>query len=51
MFAIPGVKGIEFGAGFNIADMKGSTANDSFYIENGKVDLEKYGFKPCKETK
>ncbi len=37
LFAIPAVKGVEFGAGFDISDMKGSTANDGFYIENGKV--------------
>ncbi len=37
MFSIPAVKGIEFGAGFEIADMKGSVANDSLKIENGKI--------------
>jgi len=37
MFSIPAVKGIEFGAGFAITDMKGSEANDPFRIENGKV--------------
>lgn len=37
LFSIPGVKGIEFGAGFSISEMKGSEANDEYYIENGKV--------------
>ena len=37
MFSIPAVKGIEFGAGFAIADMKGSIANDPLKMENGKV--------------
>lgn len=37
MFSIPAVKGIEFGAGFDFADMHGSEANDSFYIENSNI--------------
>lgn len=39
IFSIPAVKGIEFGAGFGLSDMKGSEANDSFYIENGEVKI------------
>lgn len=37
LFSIPAVKGVEFGAGFNIAKMKGSEANDEFHIENEKI--------------
>lgn len=37
LFSIPGIKGVEFGAGFGFADMKGSSANDSFCIENGTI--------------
>ena len=37
LFSIPAVKGVEFGAGFALADMKGSEANDPFRMENGKV--------------
>lgn len=37
MFSIPAVKGIEFGAGFSIADMKGSEANDPLKTKNGKI--------------
>lgn len=40
LFSIPAVKGVEFGAGFSIADMLGSQANDCFYAENGKVFTE-----------
>lgn len=37
MFSIPAVKGIEFGLGFELSNMKGSKANDAFAIDNGKV--------------
>lgn len=37
VFAVPAVKGIEFGAGFNISSMRGSEANDAFYYDGQKV--------------
>ena len=37
IFAIPGVKGVEFGEGFNIAQMLGSTANDAFCLKENQV--------------
>ena len=37
LFSVPGIKGVEFGAGFAISDMRGSQANDEFCMENGKV--------------
>ncbi len=39
-FSVPGVKGIDFGAGFSIADMRGSEANDAFCISNGGIATE-----------
>jgi chorismate synthase len=37
VFAVPAVKGIAFGAGFGIARMRGSEANDPFYMEGDAV--------------
>lgn len=37
VFAVPAVKGIEFGAGFRAARMRGSGHNDAFVLENGEV--------------
>ncbi len=37
LFSIPAVKGVEFGAGFAFADMKGSEANDCFTYDNGNI--------------
>ena len=37
MMAIPAVKGIEIGSGFNSAHMKGSEHNDEFYIKNNNI--------------
>jgi chorismate synthase len=35
--SIQAVKGVEFGAGFGIADMRGSEANDQMRLKDGKV--------------
>lgn len=37
LFAVPGVKGVEFGAGFDFASMRGSEANDPFYMDGDTV--------------
>lgn len=40
LYAIPAVKGVEFGAGFSIAEMRGSQANDPIRIEDGRIFTE-----------
>ncbi len=37
LFAIPAVKGVEFGGGFALAGMRGSQANDPFVVADGEV--------------
>lgn len=37
VLGVPAIKGIEFGAGFAITHMRGSTANDPMRIRNGQV--------------
>lgn len=37
LFAIPAVKGVEFGSGFEAAQLRGSQNNDPFVMENGTV--------------
>ncbi len=40
LFSIGGIKGIEFGAGFALARMRGSQANDSLEINDGKISTK-----------
>ena len=40
-YSIPAVKGVEFGDGFELANMRGSLANDPLMIEDGQVKLVK----------
>ena len=37
LFSIPAVKGVQFGAGFDMADACGSAFNDVFSVEDGKI--------------
>ncbi|HSP47300.1 MAG TPA: chorismate synthase, partial [Clostridiaceae bacterium] len=37
IFAVPAVKGIEFGTGFRLATMRGSESNDAFYHDEDGV--------------
>lgn len=39
LFGVPAVKGVQFGAGFDFAEMLGSEANDGYEIKNGRVAL------------
>lgn len=39
LFGVPAVKGVQFGAGFDFAEMLGSEANDGYEIKNGNVAL------------
>ena len=40
LFGVPAVKGVEFGAGFAFAALRGSHANDTFYQDGGTVKTE-----------
>ena len=37
LFAVPAVKGVEFGVGFAAAQLKGSENNDAYQIEDGEI--------------
>lgn len=37
LFGVPAVKGVEFGAGFGAADLRGSQNNDPYRMEGGRV--------------
>ena len=39
IYAVPAVKGVEFGDGFDLSEMRGSVANDPLRIENGQVKI------------
>ena len=38
VFAVPAVKGIEFGAGFEAAALRGSENNDAFCVRDGRIE-------------
>ena len=40
LFSVPGIKGVEFGAGFAFSEMKGSQANDPFFTKDGRVQTK-----------
>lgn len=37
LFSVPAVKGVEFGEGFGFAALRGSQANDTFHIKDGRI--------------
>ena len=40
MYAIPGVKAVEFGAGAGFCSMRGSEANDGLRVQDGRIALQ-----------
>ena len=41
LYSIPAVKGVEFGAGFGLASMRGTASNDAYAMENDAVRTTK----------
>lgn len=39
VFAIPAVKGIEFGDGFHLSELRGSEARDEYIMSDGKIEI------------
>ena len=39
LFSIPGIKGVEFGEGFNLTRLNGSEANDQYEYKNDEVNF------------
>ena len=37
LFSVPAVKGVEFGEGFGLTELRGSRSNDAFRVEDGVV--------------
>lgn len=40
LFAVPAVKGVSFGAGFGMAQLRGSEANDAYAVKDGQIVTE-----------
>lgn len=38
LFSIPAVKGVEFGEGFRMANLKGSQANDEYFMKEDQIE-------------
>lgn len=41
LFAVPAVRAVAFGSGFDAAQMKGSAHNDPYVLENGEIRTER----------